>query len=245
MECMDELRKRLVIVPAFNEESNIGQVVDDILGSGLGLDVVVIDDGSHDRTGAVARAHGARVIALPFNLGIGGAVQTGLKFAHRHGYDVAIQIDGDGQHVPSEISLLLAPLQRHEADVAIGSRYLGPRHYRTPFMRRLGMLVFSTVNSVLIGQRITDNTSGFRAFNRRAIEFLSLTYPSDYPEPEAVVMLGRNGFRLQELAVKMRPRHNGESSISAVRAVYYMIKVLLAIIVDVFKTYPKVGVTTK
>lgn len=238
---MDELRKRLVIVPALNEESNIGQVVEDVLGSGLGLDVVVIDDGSRDRTAEVARAHGARVIKLPFNLGIGGAVQTGLKFAFRHGYDVAIQIDGDGQHVPSEIPHLLAPLQSREADVVIGSRYLGARHYRTPFMRRLGMVIFSAVNSMLIGQRITDNTSGFRAFNRRAIGFLCAHYPSDYPEPEAVVILGRNGFRLKESAVKMRQRLAGESSIGSLHAAYYMVKVLLAIIVDVFKTYPKVG----
>jgi glycosyltransferase involved in cell wall biosynthesis len=242
VEGMDELRKRLVIVPAFNEEKNIGQVVDDILGAGLGLDVVVIDDGSHDRTSEIARLHGARVISLPFNLGIGGAVQTGLKFAYRQGYDVAIQIDGDGQHVPSEIPLLLAPLQRREADVAIGSRYIGSRRYRTPLMRRAGMIVFSLVNSILIGQRITDNTSGFRAFNRRAIEFLSMIYPSDYPEPETIVILGRNGFRLQELAVEMRPRASGESSINSLRAIYYMVKVLLAIVVDVFKTYPKVCV---
>jgi glycosyltransferase involved in cell wall biosynthesis len=241
MEFMDELRKRLVIVPAFNEEKSIGQVVDDILGCGLGFDVVVIDDGSQDRSAEIARARGARVIKLPFNLGIGGAVQTGLKFALRHGYDVAIQIDGDGQHVPAEIPNLLAPLQRQEADVVIGSRYLGARHYRTPFMRRLGMIVISAVNSLLIGQRITDNTSGFRAFNRRAIEFLSNHYPSDYPEPEAVVILGRNGFRLKESAVKMRQRLAGESSINSLGAVYYMVKVLLAIIVDVFKTYPKVG----
>jgi glycosyltransferase involved in cell wall biosynthesis len=193
----------------------------------------------------VARSHGARVITLPFNLGIGGAVQTGLKFACRHHYDVAIQIDGDGQHLPSEIPLLIAPLQRHEADVCIGSRYLGPRRYHTPLMRRLGMLIFSVVNSLLIGQRITDNTSGFRAFNRRAIEFLSANYPGDYPEPEVVVMLGRNGFRLKEVPVKMRQRSTGESSIGSIRAVYYMVKVLLAILVDVFKTYPKAEVTTK
>jgi glycosyltransferase involved in cell wall biosynthesis len=230
-----EASKRLVIVPAFNEANNIGQVVDEIFGANLGLDVLVIDDGSHDGTGEIARAHGARVITLPFNLGIGGAVQTGLKFAYRKQYDVAIQIDGDGQHVPSEVPLLLAPLQRHEADVCIGSRYLGPSHYHTPFMRRLGILIFSAINSVLIGQRITDNTSGFRAFNRRAIEFLSANYPSDYPEPEAVVILGRNGFRLKELAVKMRPRSNGQSSINSVRAIYYMVKVLLAILIDVFK----------
>jgi hypothetical protein len=241
MEFMDELRKRLVIVPAFNEEKSIGQVVDDILGCELGLDVVVIDDGSQDRTSEIARAHGSRVIKLPFNLGIGGAVQTGLKFALRHGYDVAIQIDGDGQHVPAEIPHLLAPLQRREADVVIGSRYLGARHYRTPFMRRLGMLVISAVNSLLIGQRITDNTSGFRAFNRRAVEFLSNHYPSDYPEPEAVVILGRNGFRLKESAVKMRQRLAGESSINSFHSIYYMVKVLLAVVVDVFKTYPKTG----
>jgi glycosyltransferase involved in cell wall biosynthesis len=235
----------LVIVPAFNEEKNIGHVVDEVLGAGLGLDVLVIDDGSIDRTGAIAHSHGARVITLPFNLGIGGAVQTGLKYAHRHHYDVAIQIDGDGQHIPSEIPVLLAPLQRQEAEACIGSRYLGLRHYRTPFMRRLGMLIFSTVNSMLIGQRITDNTSGLRAFNRQAIAFLNANYPTDYPEPETVVMLGRNGFRLQEVGVKMRQRNAGESSINSVRAIYYMIKVLLAILVDVFKIYPKVSVTAK
>lgn len=242
---MDELRKRLVIVPAFNEERNIGQVVDDIRSAELGVDILVIDDGSHDRTSEIARAHGAWVITLPFNLGIGGAVQTGLKFAQRYQYDVAIQIDGDGQHVPTEIPLLLVPLQCHQADVSIGSRYLNAPHYSTPFMRRFGMLIFRVVNSLLIGQRITDNTSGFRAFNRRAIAFLSANYPSDYPEPEAVVMLGRNAFRLKEVAVKMRQRHAGASSINSVRAIYYMVKVLLAIIVDVFKTYPKVGVTTE
>jgi glycosyltransferase involved in cell wall biosynthesis len=242
---MEERRKRLVIIPAFNEEKNIGQVVDDVFAMGLGLEVLVIDDGSYDRTGEIAHAHGARVITLPFNLGIGGAVQTGLKFACRHQYDVAIQIDGDRQHLPSEIPLLLTPLLRSEADVSIGSRYLGSSHYRTPLMRRLGMVIFSVVNSLLIGQRITDNTSGFRAFNRHAIEFLSAHYPSDYPEPETVVMLGRNGFRLKEVSVKMRQRYAGESSINSARAIYYMVKVLLAIIVDVFKTYPKIEVTTK
>ncbi|MDZ7344306.1 MAG: glycosyltransferase family 2 protein [candidate division KSB1 bacterium] len=239
------MRKRLVIVPALNEEKNIGQVVDEILSAGLDLDVLVIDDGSVDRTGVIARSHGAKVITLPFNLGIGGAVQTGLKYAYRQGYDVAIQIDGDGQHIPAEIPRLLAPLERQEAEACIGSRYLGPRHYRTPFMRRLGMLIFSAVNSMLIGQRITDNTSGFRAFNRRAIAFLSAHYPTDYPEPETVVMLGRNGFRLQEVGVKMRQRRAGESSINSLRAIYYMIKVLLAILIDVFKIYPKISVTTK
>lgn len=234
-------QKNLVIIPAYNEAENIGSVVDEIKSTALPLDILVIDDGSIDHTTEVAQAHGARVVRLPINLGIGGAVQTGFKFARDNGYDVAIQIDGDGQHIPSELPILLDVLARNEADLCIGSRYIGERQYRTPFARRLGMIVFTAVNSLLIGQRVTDNTSGFRAYNRRAIEFLSRYYPTDYPEPEVVVILGRTGFRIQERAVKMRPRHSGESSINSWRAIYYMIKVLLAITVDVFKVYRQVG----
>ncbi|MDQ7062996.1 MAG: glycosyltransferase family 2 protein [candidate division KSB1 bacterium] len=238
---MDRQHDTLIIIPAFNEQENIGRVIREIRDTGYPVDVVVINDGSTDATARVAREAGAVVINLPFNLGIGGAVQTGFKYALRHGYEYAIQLDGDGQHVAAEIRKILDPVKGGEADMAIGSRYLAETDYKTPLMRRLGMLVFSFVNSALVGQKITDNTSGFRAFSRRAILFLAKYYPADYPEPEAVVVLGRNGFKIKEVPVRMRPRAAGESSINAFRSVYYMVKVLLAIFVDVFKSYQKVS----
>ncbi len=238
---MDRQHDTLIIIPAYNEQENIGRVIREIRETRYPVDVVVINDGSTDATPRRAREAGAVVINLPFNLGIGGAVQTGFKYALRHGYEYAIQLDGDGQHVASEINKILEPVKNGEADMAIGSRYLGESDYKTPLMRRLGMLVFSFVNSALIGQKVTDNTSGFRAFSRRAILFLAKYYPADYPEPEAVVVLGRNGFKIKEVSVRMRPRAAGESSINAFRSVYYMVKVLLAIFVDVFKSYQKVS----
>ncbi len=238
---MDRQHDTLIIIPAFNEQENIGRVIREIRDTSYPVDVVVINDGSTDATARVAREAGAVVINLPFNLGIGGAVQTGFKYALRHGYEYAIQLDGDGQHVAAEIRKILDPVKSGEADMAIGSRYLTETDYKTPFMRRMGMLVFSFVNSALVGQKITDNTSGFRAFSRRAILFLAKYYPADYPEPEAVVVLGRNGFKIKEVPVRMRPRAAGESSINAFRSVYYMVKVLLAIFVDVFKSYQKVS----
>ncbi|RME00925.1 MAG: glycosyltransferase family 2 protein [Calditrichaeota bacterium] len=232
----------LIIIPAYNEEENIERVIREIRDTQLPADILVINDGSIDATARKASEAGAVVISLPYNLGIGGAVQTGFKYALRHGYRYALQLDGDGQHVAEEIPKILGPVQNDEADMVIGSRYIGESTYKTPAMRRFGMLVFRWVNSALIGQKITDNTSGFRAFNARAILFLAKYYPADYPEPEAVVVMGRNGFRVKEVAVKMRQRSAGESSINAVRAIYYMIKVLLAIFIDVFKSYHKVRI---
>lgn len=229
----------LAIVPALNEERNVGNVVAQLRAHPRGIDVLVVDDGSADNTAAVARSQGAHVISLPFNLGIGGAVQTGFKYAQRHHYDIALQVDGDGQHDVSEIDKLLQPLLGGAADVVIGSRYVGPATYRAPLMRRLGMIIFSLVNSLIIKQQVADNTSGFRAFNRRAIDFLARDYPADYPEPEAVVLLGRSGFRLVEVPVQMHQRLHGHSSIDSFQAAYYMIKVLLAVLVDLFRYSPK------
>ena len=227
----------LAIIPAFNEEGAVGKVVEEIRRLRPAIDVVVIDDGSTDETADVARKAGARVVSLPFNLGIGGAVQTGFKYAAEKGYDVAVQVDGDGQHRPDQIPILLDALRQEGIDVIIGSRFLSSGGYTTSLVRRIGVHVFVLVNSILLKKRITDNTSGFRAYNRKAIEFLAEHYPYDYPEPESVIILGRNGFRLAEVPVLMREREHGRSSISAFWSMYYMIKVLLAIFMTLFKKY--------
>ncbi|HPI90084.1 MAG TPA: glycosyltransferase family 2 protein [Spirochaetota bacterium] len=223
--------KKLAIIPAYNEERIIVSVIDEIKGFDESIDILIINDASTDRTGQVAAACGrAIVINLPCNLGIGGAVQTGFKYAARYGYDIAFQYDGDGQHIASEISKLVRPLELHEAEVVIGSRFCTSHNgFKSTLVRRIGIKIFKIVNSLLVRQWICDNTSGFRAYNKRAIQFLSSNYPGDYPEPEAVILLGRNGFRMVEVFTEMRERPEGYSSITAFKAVYYMIKVLLAI----------------
>lgn len=237
--------RALGILPAFNEEASIGRTLAELRVAMPDLDLLVVNDGSSDRTSEAAREAGvAAVVDLPVNLGIGGAVQTGFKFAAREGYDLAIQVDADGQHLGSEIHKLLAPLIDGRADAVIGSRFLeqdggrvgkAGKGFRSTFTRRIGIAIFRVVNSALIGQTITDNTSGFRAYNRRAIAFLAEHYPPDYPEPEAVVLLGKNGFRLLEVPVVMQDRQGGVSSINVRRAVYYMVKVLLAVLVNAFR----------
>jgi len=225
--------KILAIVPAFNEEESIAGVIEAIKGSDPLIDILVVNDGSDDSTGTVAQFSGfARVVNLPCNLGIGGAVQTGFIFAKRGDYDIAFQFDGDGQHLASEIEKILAPVRDNLADVVIGSRFCGSGGgYRSILSRRLGIKVFEIVNLLLIRQRVTDNTSGFRAYNRKAIHFLARNYPMDYPEPEAVLILGKNGFKLKEVPVCVRKRAGGRSSISGTGSLYYMIKVLLALVV--------------
>jgi glycosyltransferase involved in cell wall biosynthesis len=227
----------LVIVPAYNEEKAIGLVIVDLRSLDLPLDILVVNDGSADATSSQARATGkALVVDLPKNLGIGGAVQTGFKYAARHGYRIAIQFDGDGQHLAAEIPKLLQPLKEEAASMVIGSRFLKTQAgYRSTFARRIGIRLFQTVNSLLIGQRVTDNTSGFRAYDRRAIEFLARHYPVDYPEPEAVILLGKNGFRIAEVMTLMRERQGGGSSIAGLTGVYYMVKVLLAILMTALR----------
>lgn len=229
--------KLLAIVPAYNEEKNVGPVIESLKEEMPALNIVVINDGSADDTSVTAaETKKALVIDLPCNLGIGGAVQTGFLYAVKEGYEAAFQFDGDGQHVASEVDKILAPILAGEADVVIGSRFLaGNRGFRSTLNRRAGIKIFEWVNSIFIGQRITDNTSGFRAYNKKALIFLSRYYPSDYPEPEAVILLGRNGFRLKEVSVEMKERTSGRSSITAFRSLYYMVKVLLAIFVTALR----------
>jgi glycosyltransferase involved in cell wall biosynthesis len=220
--------RRIAIVPARNEAGSVGAVVREIRALDPGLDVVVIDDGSTDRTAAEARAAGAHVVRLAFNLGIGGAVQTGFRYAFEHGFELAVRLDGDGQHDPAELPRLVAPVTAGEADIAVGSRFAGERGYKPPLTRRIGIVLFARVVSLLTRQRVTDTTSGFQALNRSAIALFAADYPHDYPEVEAAVMVFRHRLRLVEVPVQMRERVAGTSSITAVRSVYYAIKVLLA-----------------
>jgi glycosyltransferase involved in cell wall biosynthesis len=231
--------RRVAIVPALNEEATVGRVVDEIRGFDRGFDVLVVDDGSIDTTADVARARGAYVLRLPFNLGIGGAMQAGFRFAAERGYDVAVQVDGDGQHDASQLAAILEPVLAGEADMVVGSRFAGTRAYAPPFFRRLGIGIFARVVSLVVGQRVTDTTSGFRAVNRRGIELFAADYPHDYPEVEATVMVHKHRLRMREAPVSMRERGGGRSSITAFRSVYYMAKVLLAIFVGLFRRLPK------
>jgi len=223
-----------VIIPCYNEADCIAGVLRDLAASLPGATLVVVNDHSDDASAREAAATGlAEVLSLPVHLGIGGAVQTGMKFAVVHHYEYAVKFDGDGQHQAAEVERLLQPIRNGEAEVAIGSRFLAgvTPHFHSPLLRRAGMAVFRIVNSLLAGQRITDNTSGFRAYNRRALEFLAEHYPAfDYPEPEEIVLLAHNRFRLREVGTAMAARTTGVSSITGWTSIYYMIKVLIAIL---------------
>jgi glycosyltransferase involved in cell wall biosynthesis len=229
--------KRIAIVPALNEEMTVGRVIDEIRAFDRGFDIVVVDDGSTDRTAGVAADRDAHVLRLPFNLGIGGAMQTGFRFAFEQGYDIAVQIDGDGQHDPSQLPKILAPVLAGEADLCVGSRFTGKSAYRSSFLRRIGIKIFARVVSAVVGQKVTDTTSGFRAVNRKGIALFAADYPHDYPEVEATVMCVKHKLRLKEVPAEMRERGGGASSITALRSIYYMTKVLLAIFVGLFRRY--------
>ena len=234
-----QLRK-LAIVPAFNEAAMVARVIRDIHRHAPDFDIVVVDDGSTDTTAAHAEAQGATVIRHPFNLGIGGAMQSGYKYALRNGYDVAVQVDGDGQHKPAHIRDLLARLEveGEQADMVTGSRFLGDPGYRVPLGRRAGNLIFAVVMTAITRQRITDPTSGFRMANRRGIELFARDYPHDYPEVEAILMLHAHKLRLHEVHVSMNQRGFGRSSIDYPASAYYMVKVLLAIFIGLFRRRP-------
>jgi glycosyltransferase involved in cell wall biosynthesis len=227
--------RRLAIVPALNEEKTVARVVAGLRSADPSIVVLVVDDGSTDGTAAAAEAAGALVLQLPFNLGIGAAVQTGYRYAIEHDFDYAVRIDADGQHDASEVERVLEPVVAGVADIAVGSRFAGVDGYRSSRPRRLGIRILAWTVSRLVGQRITDATSGFQAVNRAGIALFARDYPYDYPEVEATVMGCRHRLRVVEVGVSMREREHGRSSITTVRSAYYMIKVLLALGVGVFR----------
>ena len=228
--------RRVAILPAMNEEDCIAGVLAELRAFDPELELVVVDDGSTDRTASVAAAAGAVVLRHPFNLGIGGAVQTGFRYALEEGFDIALRLDGDGQHDAAELPKLLTPLLADEADIVVGSRFAGDeRSYRPPLARRIGIRLFAAVVSLLVRQRVTDTTSGFQAVNRLGIRLFASDLPHDYPEVEATVMVIRHRLRLAEVPVRMRERAGGRSSITPLGSVYYMVKVSLALFVGLFR----------
>jgi glycosyltransferase involved in cell wall biosynthesis len=232
--------RSLAIVPAYNEEGQVGAVVEAIHHETPDFDVLVVDDGSTDETAGRAREAGAEVLVHPFNLGIGGAMQSGYRYACEQGYSEAVQVDADGQHDPCEIAKLRRAMAEHGVDMAWGSRFLENTGYRAPLFRRLGIRLFSVVLSAICRQRVTDPTSGFRLCNRRAIELFARDYPHDYPEVESILMVHAHRLRALEVPVKMHPRRDGRSSITSGESIYYMVKVLLAIFVGLFRRRPVV-----
>jgi glycosyltransferase involved in cell wall biosynthesis len=239
--CMRRRNRNLAVVPAYNETATVTRVVADLRASAPDFDVLVVDDGSTDATTAVARAAGARVIRLPFNLGIGGAVQSGFVFALENGYERMVQVDGDGQHLASEIAALEQVMDGDTGiDMVCGSRFLTAGDYLAPISRRTGIHIFAFLLSRFVGQRVTDPTSGFRLYNRRAIELFAHDYPHDYPEVEAVLMVHHHQLRMRETPVKMLERGGGVSSIRSGKSAYYMVKVLLALFVGLVRRRPVV-----
>ena len=223
--------KVLVIIPCYNEEENIERVVSDLRRAAPDVDYLIVNDCSTDRSAAICRENGFSYLSLPINLGIGGGVQSGYLYAKENDYDITVQMDGDGQHDPSYLQTVIAPVARGELDMCIGSRFLKKEGFQTSFMRRMGIRILSTLLRVLCGVRILDVTSGFRACSKELTAFYAENYAQDYPEPEAIITAVLAGYRVGEAPVQMRERMGGASSINALKSIYYMVKVTISLVV--------------
>lgn len=221
---MNKQPKILVIIPAYNEEENIANIINEVIEKAPQVNILVVDDGSNDETAIVARDFKVHMVSHPFNLGIGGAVQTGFKFAKMRNYDIAIQVDGDGQHDPGFISQLIKPVVEEKADISVGSRYLNNENVNISFVRGLGVRFFSWLTAKITGRRISDCTSGFRALNRRAIRLFAEEYPVDFPDAEALILAHKAGLEITEVPVRFRGRESGKSSLYFWRFLWYPIK---------------------
>lgn len=226
--------KVLVIIPAYNEQDCIGKVIDNMRNHYPEYDYIVINDCSKDNTEQILKDRQANYLNLPINLGIGGGVQAGYRYALRYGYDIAVQMDGDGQHNPEYIKDIIAPILKDEADSVIGSRFINNEGFQSSALRRFGISFLSNLIRIVCGVRILDVTSGFRAVNRKCIQLFASEYAQDYPEPEAIVASAMKGFRLKEVPVIMNEREGGVSSINGLKSIYYMIKVSVAVVIARF-----------
>ena len=228
--------KGLIVVPAFNEGKNLGRLIPEIRSVAPAMDIVIVNDHSSDGTSKVAKELGAHVIDLPCNLGYGGAVQTGFKYALKNNYDFCIQIDGDGQHDPKCVEDLIDELQSNGTDVVVGSRFLGEATYKIPLPRKIGMNLFSKIIKLLTGMKITDPTSGYQALNSRVIRFFADdNYPIDYPDADTLIVLHYSGFKVKEIPVTMRQRTYGESMHNNLKAIYYLFKMFLTLFIIVLR----------
>lgn len=223
--------KKIVIIPAYNEEGGIVKTVTDVMKNAKDFDYVVINDCSKDNTLEICHEHNFNVINLPVNMGIGGGVQTGYMYAYRNGYDIAVQFDGDGQHNASYLDNMSKKLIEDNLDMVIGSRYIEKEGFQSSGMRRIGIKYFTGLIKLLTGKKITDPTSGMRMINRKIMKQFSEEYPKDYPEPESVVTILKEGAKVEEIPVKMNAREKGVSSISPSKSIYYMVKVSIAVLI--------------
>jgi glycosyltransferase involved in cell wall biosynthesis len=236
---MSSHARYIAVIPAYNESHTLRGVIQSIQQEAPDFDIVVVDDGSTDRSAQIARRAGVPVLRHPFNLGIGGAVQSGFQYAQEHGYDYMVQVDGDGQHCADQLHVLVAAMAEDPSvDMVCGSRFLTDSGYPAPISRRTGIHLFAQLLSRIVGQRVSDPTSGFRLYNRRAINLFARDYPHDYPEVEAVLMVHWHRLRMREVPVKMLQRGGGVSSIRSGKSAYYMIKVLLAIFIGLARARP-------
>ncbi len=224
--------KKIAIIPAYNEQDSIVKTVTDLQKKAPDFDYIIINDCSKDNTMDICREHGLKVLNLPINLGIGGAVQTGYLYAYQHNYDVAVQFDGDGQHDAAYLEAMSEVLEKEQIDMVIGSRFITKEGVQSSGLRRVGIRYFAFLTKLLFGQEITDATSGMRMCNRKVMELFIKDYPRDYPEPESVARLLRHKCRIKEIPVVMHEREAGVSSISLKKSGYYMIKVSLAILIE-------------
>jgi glycosyltransferase involved in cell wall biosynthesis len=229
----------VAVIPAYNESQTLRGVIQSIQADAPEFDIVVVDDGSTDRSAQIAQRAGVPVLRHPFNLGIGGAVQSGFQYAQENGYDYMAQVDGDGQHRADQLRILIASMAEDRSiDMVCGSRFLTDSGYPAPISRRTGIHLFSQLLSRIVGERVSDPTSGFRLYNRRAINLFARDYPHDYPEVEAVLMVHWHRLRMREVPVQMLQRGGGVSSIRSGKSIYYMIKVLLAIFIGLARARP-------
>ena len=233
--------KILVIIPCYNEQESIERVVANLKEKAPFADYLIINDCSRDNTENILRTNGMNYINNPINLGIGGGVQAGYLYAKQNGYDIAVQMDGDGQHDPQYLAKVCQPVIDGQFDMAIGSRFIEKEGFQSSFMRRLGINIISLLIKILSGKKVYDVTRGYRACNRQLIEFFAVNYADDYPEPEAIMSCVLNGYKVGEVPVVMEERQGGVSSIRSLKSAYYMIKVCLALVVDRISTKRKAG----